>query len=74
MSSTLTFSKLVGDFSSSREESSLPHPYVVFKVGGKKTQTKVRRGYVLVASGCTIALGIDITSFEYRRLDLANVV
>lgn len=42
MSFSLIFSEVVGNFSSEREEVSLPHPYVEFKVGGRKTQTKVR--------------------------------
>ena len=47
MTFSLTFSHLRGNFTSWAEDAALPHPYVVFKAGGQKTQTKVRSGQSL---------------------------
>ena len=48
MTFSLTFSHLRGNFTSWGEDTALPHPYVVFKAGGQKTQTKVRSGQRLL--------------------------
>lgn len=44
MTFSLTFTHLRGNFTSWGEDTSLPHPYVIFRAGGQKTQTKVRSG------------------------------